>query len=80
MTQAYPGASATRMSQDFPVLLKTENLEKVTQVPVSFLLLLLQKYTGGGGRGTARAHARVFRVPCASGSPEAPGADGGEPS
>lgn len=78
MTQAYPGASATRMSQDFPVLLKTENLEKVTQVPVSFLLL--QKYTGGRGRGAARAHARVFRVPCASGSPEAPGADGGEPS
>lgn len=55
MTQAYPGASATRMSQDFPVLLKTENLEKVTQVPVSFLLL--QKYTGGeraGGRTSTR--------------------------
>lgn len=38
MTQAYPSISATRMSQDFPVLRKTENLEKVTEVPVSFFL------------------------------------------
>ena len=41
MTQAYPSISATRMSQDSPVLLETENLEKVTvEVPVSFSFFL----------------------------------------
>lgn len=66
MTQAYPSSSATRMSQDFPVLLKTENLEKVTvEVPVSFSLFFSNK--GGGDarehtRTNTHTHTHVFRV------------------
>lgn len=68
MTQAYPSISATRVSQDFPVLLKTENPEKVTEVPVSsFLNIYIYTYIYmGGARANTdtqkHTHKLVFRV------------------
>ena len=49
------------MSQDSPLLLETENLEKVTvEVPVSFSFFLFLIYKmGGGARANTHTHTHT---------------------